>query len=161
MCKEFYSKLQAPKASPEICKAHRAHCISSGGTERWWTMWWKKNKHHRRGGEGEAHGAFLQRKFMLQLPLGDCSERERWEERIMMENESYGRQSRAADKEGRKIELWPKLCGRHGEGRWQAASLLSFKCQRLNLSSFVFGPVKVLSRGLRSHCRYLFNWIRW
>lgn len=52
--------------------------------------------------------------------------------------------------------LWPV-----GERWWHAASLLSFKCQRLNLSSFVLQSFKMLSHGLWSLRLHCFNWIRW
>lgn len=52
--------------------------------------------------------------------------------------------------------LWPVE-----ERWWHVASLLSFKCQRLNLSSFVLQLFKMLSHGLWSLRLCCFNWIRW
>ena len=153
MCLGSRAKLWARKASPEICKPDGAHCISSARIERWWTTRWKKNKHRGRGGKVRQMERFAQRK--CNICHHEIAQRKSdGEEREMREKES------CRD----KVEREEKMAGilrLVGEWRWQAASLLSFKCQRLNLSSFVLWPFKMLSHGLWSLRLHCFNWIRW
>lgn len=155
MCLASHAKLQAPKASPEICKPDGAHCISSARIERLWTMPWKKNKHRGRGGKVRQMGAFCQCKCNI------CY-------RETAQTESDGRR-------GNDRKFQRQLCNRQKEEqravvgmlwlaeewRRQGASLLSFKCQWLNLSSFVLWPFKMPSRRLWSLRLHSFNWIRW
>lgn len=126
-----------------------------GRIERWWTTRWKKNKLHGRGGKWGRRSALPAQ--MLHLLSWDWSEKDWWEEGKRLENKvTETKLSKRWKAEWTAGILWPVE-----EWWWQAASLLSFKCQRLNLSSFVLRSFKMLSHGLWSLRLHCFNWIRW
>lgn len=108
--------------------------------------------------EGEADGA-LSPAQMLHFAIM----RMPWV-RLMRGGEKWWKNKVSQWKPSRrqKEETWsPGLLWPVEERRWQAASLLSFKCQWLNLSSFVLRSFKMLSHGLWSLRLCRFNWIRW
>lgn len=157
MCLGSRARLQALTASPEICETARStlHFPLAGSRD-------DERRDERRINFMAGEGRWGRRRAlpaqMLHLPSWDCSEKEWWEEGKRLKNKV----TKTKLSKRRKAEKWTAgILWPVEEWRWQAASLLSFKCQWLNLSSFVLRSFKMLSHGLWSLRLHCFNWIRW